>query len=57
MERRYVRVSSYVHHNTWTGVERCGMSAILNIVCRIAAARARLLLWDYRRDTACKPAS
>jgi len=30
--------------------------AKVNIACRIAAARARLLLRDYRRDIACKRA-
>jgi len=41
-----VRVSWYVHHNTWSGVGRCRRSAIRKIACRIAGARARLLPWD-----------
>jgi len=42
-----------VHHNTWSGVGRCQMPATMNTACRIAGARARLL-WDYRRDIACR---
>ena len=53
-ERGDVRVSSYVRHNTWAGVERCWMSAILNIVCGIVDAQADLSR-DYTRDTAGKP--
>ena len=43
-----VQVSSYVHHNTWSVAGLCRRSATRKTARRIAVARVRLLLLDYR---------
>ena len=44
-----VQVSSDVHHNTRSVAGRCRRSATRKIARRIAVARVRLLLQDYKR--------
>jgi len=48
-----VQVSSDVHHNTWSVAGLGRRSATRKIARRIAVARVRLLLPDYRRCIVC----
>ena len=49
-----VQVSSHVHHNIGSVVGRCWRSVIRKIARKIAVARVRLLLLDYKRSIVCK---